>query len=83
MAPGVSIPSLISNGEVVYYSGTSMAAPHVSAVAGIIYSANTNITPVKAKDILHKTSTDLDKIGYDTKFGYGRVSAAKALKAAE
>jgi len=83
VAPGVSIPSLISNGEVVYYSGTSMAAPHVSAVAGLLYSANTRITPVKVKDILHKTSTDLDKIGYDTKFGYGRLSSAKAIKAAE
>jgi len=37
----------------------------------------------KAKDILHKTNTNLDKIGYVTKFAYGRLSSSKAIKAAE
>jgi len=83
VAPGVSIPSLLTNGEVAYLSGTSMSAPHVSAVAGLLYSVNNKLTPVKAKDILHKTSTDLGKIGYDTKFGYGRLSSSNAIKAAE
>ena len=82
VAPGVSIPSLLSNGEVAYLSGTSMSAPHVSAVAGLLYSINTKMTPIKAKNIFHKTSTDLGKIGYDTKFGYGRVSSSKAIKLA-
>ncbi|MCB2293574.1 S8 family peptidase [Clostridium algoriphilum] len=83
VAPGVSIPSLLSNGQVAYLSGTSMSAPHVSAVAGLLYSINSKITPVKAKDILHKSSTDLDKIGYDTKYGYGRLNSSKAANAAQ
>jgi len=34
----------------------------------------------KAKDILYKTSTNLDKIRYVTKFAYGRLSSSKAIK---
>lgn len=83
VAPGVSIPSLLTNGEVAYFSGTSMSAPHVSAVVGLLYSINTNITTIDVKDILHNTSADLGETGYDTKFGYGRLSSAKAARMAE
>jgi len=83
VAPGVSIPSLLSNGEVAYFSGTSMSAPHVSAVAGLLYSINSNLTTIDVKDILHSTSTDLGEKGYNTKFGYGRLSAAMAARMAE
>ncbi|MHC1685801.1 MAG: S8 family serine peptidase [Clostridiaceae bacterium] len=82
-APGVSIPSLISNGEVAYLSGTSMAAPHVAAIAGLLYSLNGAMTPAKAESILKSTSTDLGTKGYDTKYGYGRLNAAKAAAAAK
>ncbi|MGK0466715.1 cell wall-binding repeat-containing protein, partial [Clostridium sp.] len=76
-------PSLLTNGEVAYFSGTSMSAPHVSAVVGLLYSINTNITTIDVKDILHSTSTDLGETGYNTKFGYGRLSAARAAIMAE
>lgn len=82
-APGVSIASLLYNGEVAYLSGTSMAAPHVAAVAGLLYSLNSAMTPAKAEYILKVTSTDLGTKGYDLKYGFGRLNAAKAAASAK
>ncbi|MDI5789910.1 S8 family serine peptidase [Bacillus licheniformis] len=36
VAPGTDIPSLVPDGNVTYMSGTSMAAPHVAAAAGLL-----------------------------------------------
>lgn len=79
VAPGVSIPSLIANGETAYLSGTSMSTPHVTAIAGLIYSLSPSVTPDKVRDIFHKSSKDLGARGYDTKFGYGRLDTAKVI----
>ncbi|WP_199426865.1 S8 family serine peptidase, partial [Thermaerobacillus caldiproteolyticus] len=83
VAPGVLIPSLTSYGEVELVSGTSMAAPHVSAVAGLIYSIkNNNTSPDQVRELLHMNSTDLGQKGPDPYFGYGRLDAAKVVSAA-
>lgn len=82
VAPGEGVASLIHNGEVNYMSGTSMSAPHVSAVAGLLYSADPNMTNKKVKEILIKTARDLGSGGYDNKYGYGCIDANKALNEA-
>ncbi|HEY3383832.1 MAG TPA: S8 family serine peptidase, partial [Vicinamibacterales bacterium] len=38
-APGVSIASTVRNNSYAYYSGTSMATPHVSGAAALVLSA--------------------------------------------
>jgi len=80
------------------FGGTSSACPVVAGVAGLILSANPELTAQEVREILQQTAdkiTDLDpdpqlgtKLGsYDTKgysqwFGYGKVNAAKAVQAA-
>lgn len=50
-APGQDIISSIPTdmGSYSYLSGTSMAAPHVSGAAALVYSLNPSITPTSAK----------------------------------
>jgi len=59
VAPGSEIPSLTPDGNVVYMSGTSMAAPHVAGVAGLLLSQNSELKPKDIKKILMDTATDV------------------------
>jgi subtilisin family serine protease len=62
-------------------SGTSMATPHVSGVAALIFGKNPNLTPDQVETIMERTATDLGVPNYDTKFGWGLVNAQAALAA--
>ncbi len=63
-----------------YNSGTSMACPHVSGVAALIFAAaHYNITPDEVSDILFDSAEDLGEPGDDDIFGYGLVDAYAAL----
>jgi subtilisin family serine protease len=62
-------------------SGTSMATPHVSGVAALIFGKNPNLTPDQVETIMERTTTDLGVPNYDTKFGWGLVNAQAALAA--
>ncbi|UOY91150.1 peptidase S8 [Ectobacillus sp. JY-23] len=81
VAPGVGIPSLMHDGEVMYLSGTSMAAPHVAAIAGLIYSIKPNVKPNEVQQILTKNTVDLGALGYDEEYGSGRLDASRVLHA--
>ncbi len=62
-----------------YYDGTSMATPHVSAVAALVWSANPSWTNVQIRDALAQTALDLGAAGRDNATGYGLVQAKAAL----
>jgi cell wall-associated protease len=59
VAPGTEIPSLMPDGNVTYMSGTSMATPHVAAVAGILLARNPDLLPSEVEKILTKTAHDV------------------------
>jgi thermitase len=79
-APGVQIYSTYPGNKYVYLSGTSMATPHVSGVAALIWSQ----FPEKSRDWvrmrLRYTSEDIDFPGVDIHSGYGRINARKAVE---
>ena len=65
-----------------YFSGTSMATPHVSGVAALVLDANPNLSPAQVETIIESTAKDLGAPGYDTTFGYGIPQADAAVAAA-
>jgi subtilisin family serine protease len=76
-APGKDICSLkYRSTEYVYMSGTSMAAPHVSAVAALICSKYPGISVAEVKD---RIRTNADTISTIKPAGSGRLNAYKAL----
>ena len=68
-----------------YKAGTSMAAPHVAGICGIVRAANFNIGAEVIRDIIEETADDevgplsTDPQGYDNRYGYGRANAWSAI----
>jgi serine protease len=65
-----------------YFSGTSMAAPHVTAAAALVLQANPRLTSAQLAAVLTSTASDLGNQGYDNTFGYGLVDAKAAVQKA-
>lgn len=63
------------------YDGTSMATPHVSAVAALVWSAMPTATNVEIRDVLAATAEDLGTTGRDVYYGFGLVQAKVAVDA--
>ncbi len=61
-----------------YFDGTSMATPHVSAVAALVWSYTPSCTGAQIRASLTKSALDLGPAGRDTKFGFGLVQALAA-----
>ena len=64
------------------FDGTSAAAPNVTGVASLVWSANRNLTAAQVKDILSDTAYDLGQQGYDKFYGHGFVNADAAVRRA-
>jgi len=82
-APGVNVLSTIPNNRYAYYSGTSMACPHVSGTVGLMISKilnkGGNYTVEYIRSILQTTADDIGPTGKDDASGYGVVRADKAV----
>ncbi|MBP8124959.1 MAG: S8 family serine peptidase [Caldilineaceae bacterium] len=76
-APGVNIFSSYLGGFALS-DGTSMAAPHVTGVAALIYQANPQLTPDQMEEILAQTATPLGSKVPNNDTGVGLVSAYAA-----
>lgn len=77
-APGVSVLSTVPGGY-ASYSGTSMATPHVSGVAALVWSYFPTMTNVQIRNGLGASALDMGPAGRDTSYGYGIVQAKAAV----
>lgn len=64
-----------------FKSGTSMAAPHVAGLAGLLLSQDPKRSPAALTQIISDSAWDLGTPGWDSQFGYGRIDAGAALGA--
>lgn len=88
VAPGDVIYGLDAsnvNNYDFYYSGTSQAAPHVTALVSLLLAQNPDRSPAEIKRIIEETAEDgtgdpgEDTPGWDMYYGHGRINAYKAL----
>jgi thermitase len=78
-APGVSIASTYPNNQYAALSGTSMASPHVTALAALIRSVNPLLKNTEVMNIMRNSAIDLGASGKDEQFGYGQINVEQAL----
>ncbi|MBR2076749.1 MAG: peptidase S8, partial [Exiguobacterium sp.] len=65
VAPGSKVASLVPDGNVVYMDGTSMATPHVAAVAALLKSNHPSLTVEQMRKLLRRTAQPLAFSGGD------------------
>jgi len=66
-----------------FYEGTSMASPHVAAVAALVIGKakglGLTLGPQQVREILTSSAKDKGSPGYDSTYGWGLVDATAAL----
>lgn len=77
-APGVGVNSTWRDGGYKSISGTSMATPHVSGVAALVWSHYPQCSNVQIRNALNKTALDKGTAGRDVNFGFGIINAKAA-----
>ena len=90
VAPGEDILTISPGNLYVYQSGTSLSAPHASAIASLILSINPSLTGKQVVDIIERTAQKIGGYNYSTstlrsngtwnnQIGYGLVDAYSAV----
>lgn len=64
------------------FYGTSAAAPHAAAIAALLKSYNSQLTPAQIRTLLTSTALDIEAPGYDRVAGAGVIMALAAIQAA-
>jgi subtilisin family serine protease len=80
-APGVDIYSCAPGNSYRFLSGTSMATPHVSGAAALVWSKNASMTPLQVKNLLLQNTDPVSSLANRTVTG-GRLNVDKAYTAA-
>lgn len=78
-APGTLVYSCVSGDKYQLMSGTSMAAPVITGIISLIYSANPNLTADQVINILYSCATDIGARGRDNETGYGCADAYECV----
>ena len=61
-------------------SGTSMATPHVSATAALIWSIDPALTADQVRSVIETTAIDEGPPGADAMYGHGVIDALAAAQ---
>jgi len=69
----------VATSNYAYFDGTSMATPHTSGVATLVWSTHPECTNAEIRAILDSTAEDLGAAGRDPAYGYGLVQARAAV----
>jgi subtilisin family serine protease len=75
---GQSATVAVTATNYAHLDGTSMATPHVSAVAALVWSYFPTCTAAQMRVTLSKSVIDLGAVGRDVKYGHGLVQAKVA-----
>jgi subtilisin family serine protease len=69
------------NGSFVFAAGTSIAAPHVAALAALLLSLNPQLVPKDLKQLIKDNTDDISaaNAGFVGRLGNGRINAYKAV----
>lgn len=78
-APGVNVRSSVEYGDYDLYSGTSMAAPHVSGAVLLLKEAFPFLTGEDILLALYYSATDLGEEGEDNTYGMGMINVKNAF----
>ncbi len=79
VAPGVNVLTTSKDGGYKRISGTSAAAPFVTASVALLLSKSPNLTNEEIKQILKKSSQDIGELGWDEETGSGLLNVFNAL----
>jgi subtilisin family serine protease len=84
VAPGVEVRSSVPGGgyEWLYWSGTSMASPHVNGAVALVREACPDLSVEEVKQVLLETAHDLGPSGDDNDYGMGMLDAYEAVNLA-
>ena len=81
-APGVSVYTTANGGGYLYGSGTSVSSPIVAGLAGLVFSANPNLTNTQVVNLITGNADDVGTPGFDVANGWGRINVQRTLQAA-
>ena len=76
---GFDVPNQQTTFHVEKYSGTSMAAPHVTASLALVMQRFPYLHNAAIRDVLLTTARDLGAPGVDDIFGWGMIDLRKAI----
>jgi len=80
VAPGENILSTGLMGQYAYATGTSVAAPMVSALAAMLFSERADLSSTAIHRLILQSAKDLGPKGRDKSYGNGLIQADAALE---
>ena len=79
VAPGEDVYSTYIGNAYTTMSGTSMATPHISGLASMLWSFDPGLTKSEVFELITTTADDKGVAGFDQQYGWGRADAQTAV----